>query len=121
MRLHRDHRVAGRQTLVVQVVDQLVERLEARAARRAVFEQEQRPMARFGQQHVELVEVLKMCQFWMHSAIRGSGSRCHLAGFELRTDAEIIRYPHRYTTPRGAVMWDRVMQLIHKEAADAGS
>ena len=74
MRLHRDHRVAGRQTLVVQVVDQFVEGLEARAARRAVLEQEQRSMARFGQQRVELVDVLKMRQLWMHPVRRAPPS-----------------------------------------------
>ena len=39
-------------------------------------------------------------------------SRIVLAGFELRTDATIIRYPNRYTDPRGAVMWDRVLRLV---------
>ena len=36
-------------------------------------------------------------------------SRIVLAGFELRTDATIVRHPNRYTDPRGAVMWDRVL------------
>jgi DNA polymerase I-like protein with 3'-5' exonuclease and polymerase domains len=39
-------------------------------------------------------------------------SRIVLAGFELRTDATIVRHPNRYTDPRGAVMWDRVLKLI---------
>lgn len=66
MRLHGDHRVACRQSFVVEVVDQLVEGLEARAARDAVLEQKQGPMARLDQQRVELVDVLKMCEVWMH-------------------------------------------------------
>jgi DNA polymerase I len=37
-----------------------------------------------------------------------------LAGFELGTDAKIVRYPDRYTDDRGTVMWDRVMKLIHE-------
>ena len=66
MRLHGDHRVARRQALIVEVIDQLVERLEARAARDAVLEEEQRPIARLGQQRVELVDALQMREVWMH-------------------------------------------------------
>ena len=39
-------------------------------------------------------------------------SRVVLGGFELGTDAEVVRYPDRYADPRGTVMWDRVMKLI---------
>ena len=39
-------------------------------------------------------------------------SRIVLDGFELRTDAKLVRYPDRYGDTRGAVMWDRVMRLI---------
>jgi DNA polymerase family A len=39
-------------------------------------------------------------------------SRIVLAGLELRTDATLIRYPDRYSDPRGAVMWDRVTGLV---------
>ena len=31
---------------------------------------------------------------------------------ELRTDAKIIRYPDRYTDPRGSEIWRRVLQLL---------
>jgi DNA polymerase I len=41
-------------------------------------------------------------------------SRIVLDGFELGTDAKIVRYPDRYMDPRGQVMWDRVMGLIGK-------
>ena len=41
-------------------------------------------------------------------------SRIVLDGFEIRTDAKIVRYPDRYMDPRGQVMWDRVMRLIAK-------
>jgi DNA polymerase I len=40
-----------------------------------------------------------------------------LAGFELRTDATLIRYPDRYQDPRGTVMWDRVTRLVAKQQA----
>jgi DNA polymerase family A len=39
-------------------------------------------------------------------------SRIVLDGFELGTDAQIVRYPDRYMDERGATMWDRVMNLI---------
>jgi DNA polymerase I len=40
--------------------------------------------------------------------VMAEASRIVLGGFELRTDAAIVRYPDRYMDPRGAVMWDRV-------------
>ena len=45
-------------------------------------------------------------------AAMGEAARTILGGFDLRSDASIIRYPNRYMDPRGAVMWDRVMGLI---------
>jgi len=41
-----------------------------------------------------------------------------LNGFELHTDATVIRYPDRYSDPRGRMMWNQVMSLIsrHREA-----
>jgi DNA polymerase I len=47
----------------------------------------------------------------MQDAMR-EASRIVLDGFELGTDAEIIRFPDRYADPRGTAMWDRVMNLI---------
>jgi DNA polymerase I-like protein with 3'-5' exonuclease and polymerase domains len=47
----------------------------------------------------------------MQSYMRAA-SRVVLDGFELRTDAEIVRYPNRYSDPRGTVMWERVMRLV---------
>ena len=42
-----------------------------------------------------------------------------LDGFELGTDAHVVRYPDRYMDPRGAVMWDRVIRLIAVRLAQA--
>jgi DNA polymerase-1 len=42
-------------------------------------------------------------------AAMAEASRIVLDGFELRTDANIVRYPDRYMDPRGTVMWQRVM------------
>jgi hypothetical protein len=41
-------------------------------------------------------------------------SRVVLAGFELRTDVSITRYPYRYMDLRGAVMWERVVKLLQE-------
>jgi DNA polymerase-1 len=30
----------------------------------------------------------------------------------LRSDAKVIRYPDRYSDPRGEVMWSKVMELV---------
>lgn len=49
----------------------------------------------------------------MQDAMR-EASRTVLDGYELGTDAKIVRYPDRYMDERGTAMWDRVMDLIHK-------
>jgi hypothetical protein len=41
-----------------------------------------------------------------------------LDGFDLRTDAKVVKYPDRYSDPRGEVMWRTVMELCG-ESADA--
>jgi DNA polymerase I len=51
----------------------------------------------------------------------GEASRVVLNGFELGTDADIVRYPDRYADPRGTVMWERVMNLIHKQQQEAAT
>ena len=49
-------------------------------------------------------------------------SRIVLDGVELRTDASVVRYPHRYMDKRGAIMWGRVMGLLDRaEAIDAAA
>ena len=50
----------------------------------------------------------------MQEAMR-QASRIVLNGFELSTEAKVVRYPDRYSDPRGTVMWNRVMGLIGKE------
>jgi len=42
-------------------------------------------------------------------------SRIVLDGFELGTDAKIIRYPDRYMDERGIAMWGRVIKLIQEQ------
>ena len=41
-------------------------------------------------------------------------SQVVLNGFELGTDATVVRYPERYMDERGAVMWRRVMALLDR-------
>lgn len=45
-------------------------------------------------------------------AAMAEASRIVLDGFELRSDAEVVRWPDRYTDPRGARMWDTVMRIL---------
>jgi DNA polymerase I len=51
-------------------------------------------------------------------ACMAEASRAILAGFELRTDAALVRYPDRYSDPRGAVMWDRVIRLVAAQQSE---
>jgi DNA polymerase-1 len=44
-------------------------------------------------------------------AAMAEASRAVLAGFELGTDVKIVRWPDRYSDPRGGEMWDRVCNL----------
>ena len=50
----------------------------------------------------------------MREAMRGA-SISVLAGFELGTDVKIVRYPDRYSDPRGKEMWQRIMRLLREE------
>jgi DNA polymerase I len=45
-------------------------------------------------------------------ACMAEASKIVLAGFEIGTDVNIVRYPDRYMDPRGEVMWERVMRLV---------
>jgi DNA polymerase I-like protein with 3'-5' exonuclease and polymerase domains len=42
-------------------------------------------------------------------------SRAVLDGHELRTEANIIRHPERYSDKRGAVIWTRVLELLAEQ------
>src|SRR5262249_30906142 len=44
-------------------------------------------------------------------AAMAEASRAVLSGFELGTDANVICWPDRYSDPRGAVMWSRIIKL----------
>jgi len=53
--------------------------------------------------------------------IMREASRIVLNGFELGTDATVVRHPDRYMDERGKVMWQRVMQLMNRAEASHGS
>lgn len=53
--------------------------------------------------------------------IMREASRIVLKGFELGTDATVVRHPDRYMDERGTVMWQRVMQLMNRLEASRGS
>jgi hypothetical protein len=54
----------------------------------------------------------------MQDAMR-EASREVLGGFELGTDAAIVRFPDRYMDPRGRVMWGRIMKLLNEQQRTA--
>jgi hypothetical protein len=49
--------------------------------------------------------------------IMRESSRIVLDGFELGTDATVVRHPDRYMDERGVVMWRRVMALLDRAEA----
>lgn len=50
-------------------------------------------------------------------ALMAEASRIVLDGFEVGTDADLVKYPDRIMDPRGAVMWDRVTRLVAEHRA----
>jgi hypothetical protein len=50
----------------------------------------------------------------MRSAM-AEASRIVLGGFELGTDVSVTRWPARYMDPRGAAMWERVINLLPQQ------
>jgi DNA polymerase I-like protein with 3'-5' exonuclease and polymerase domains len=45
-------------------------------------------------------------------SVMSDAARAVLAGEDLRTDASVVRWPDRYSDPRGVVMWERVTHLL---------
>jgi hypothetical protein len=39
-------------------------------------------------------------------------SRIVLDGFEIRTDAKLVRYPDHYSDPRGDRMWRELRKIL---------
>jgi DNA polymerase I len=51
---------------------------------------------------------------WMRD-LMARAARAVTGGFEIRTDAEVVRWPDRFMDQRGAGMWDRVVALLPAE------
>ena len=47
-------------------------------------------------------------------AIMADASDIVLDGFRLNSDAEVIRYPDRYSDERGVKMWETVTSILHQ-------
>ena len=60
----------------------------------------------------ELEESIMKSQRLMQEA-----SQIVLDGFELSSDVKKINFPDRYMDKRGAVMWEKVMDLILRDAS----
>jgi DNA polymerase-1 len=48
-------------------------------------------------------------------ACMARAGRIVLGGFEVRTDAEIVRYPDRYADERGSRMWEMIVDLLAEQ------
>jgi hypothetical protein len=46
-------------------------------------------------------------------------SRDTLSGFEIGTDAKLMRWPERYSDPRGKVMWERITSILERIKIEA--
>ena len=51
-------------------------------------------------------------------AAMAEASRLVLDGFELRTDAEVVKWPERYMDPRGVKMWETISSIL--DGSDTG-
>ena len=53
-------------------------------------------------------------------AAMDEASRIVLAGLEVDTDVEVIRWPDRYSDKRGRVMWGRVTEILDRREGQGG-
>lgn len=49
-------------------------------------------------------------------AIMQAASRVVLSGFEVRTDAKIVKFPDRYDEPRGEAMWLKITEILDRKS-----
>jgi hypothetical protein len=54
-------------------------------------------------------------------AAMAEASRIVLSGFELRSEAKVVRYPNRYSDARGAKMWETVNRILIEAESRKGS
>jgi DNA polymerase I len=53
---------------------------------------------------------------WIAQESMKEASRIVLNGFELRSEAKLIRYPQHYQDPRGEMMWSTVWSIVDAQA-----
>lgn len=53
-------------------------------------------------------------------SLMAQASRLVLSGFELRTDATLVKYPERLTSDKGGPMWETVRRLIAENETTSG-
>ena len=49
-------------------------------------------------------------------ALMSRAGRAVTGGLDVRTDAEVVRWPDRFMDPRGAAMWRRVVGMLPADA-----
>ena len=54
-------------------------------------------------------------------ALMSRAGRAVTGGLDVRTDAEVIRWPARFMDPRGAAMWRRVLGMLPASGARAAA
>ena len=69
VRLHGHDRVARIEPVFVEVIDQLIERFGARAARDTVLEEQERTLGCLGQQPIEIFDPLRANDIRMHLGV----------------------------------------------------
>ena len=46
--------------------------------------------------------------------LMSKAGRAVTGGLDIRTDAEVVRFPDRYMDERGKAMWEKVVGLLNK-------
>jgi hypothetical protein len=49
-------------------------------------------------------------------ALMSRAGRAVTGGLDVRTEAEVVRWPDRFMDPRGAAMWQRVVGMLLEDA-----
>jgi hypothetical protein len=52
-------------------------------------------------------------------ALMSRAGRAVTGGLDVRTDAEVVRWPDRFMDKRGAAMWERVVGMLSAEVKEA--
>ena len=77
-------------------------------------------MLRVGQADAQCTRRLDsdVAKMW---ALMSRAGRAVTGGLDVRTDLEVICWPDRFTHPRGAAMWSRVVGMLPTEGGLAAA